>query len=93
MTWGSTLLGRVDSAELGSWGGLNSWLDALVALQMQCDGRGGCPIANLVAQLGERDDENPCSSGFGIRPLGGQRSLWLIAMVASGELRQDADAV
>jgi hypothetical protein len=41
---------------LGSFAGLAGWADALVALQEQLGG-GGCPIANLVAQLGERDDD------------------------------------
>src|SRR5882724_6966776 len=41
-------------AELGSWDGLTRWADALVAFQEQLGGRGGCPIANLVGQLGER---------------------------------------
>lgn len=32
------------------------WADALVGRQVQHGGRGGCPIANLVGQVGESDD-------------------------------------
>lgn len=78
-------------ADLGTWDGLTRWADALVALQEERGGRGGCPIANLLGQIGERDD--------GIRAvLAGGFDRWeasiregLAAMVASGELRADAD--
>ncbi len=53
-------------AGLDSWAGLVRWTDALVDLQVQLDGRGGCPIANLLAQVGERDDRYSVvlASGF-----------------------------
>jgi TetR/AcrR family transcriptional repressor of nem operon len=44
-------------AGLNSWAGLQRWADALVEVQQQRGGRGGCPIANLLGQLGERDDD------------------------------------
>src|SRR5580698_3996652 len=40
-------------ADLGTWDGFIRWADALVALQQQRGGRGGCPIANLLGQIGE----------------------------------------
>ena len=79
-------------AGLGTWAGLVRWTDALVAVQVQRGGVGGCPIANLLGQLGERDDDirGVLAGGFdrwedGIR-------AGLAAMIASGELRADADA-
>jgi TetR/AcrR family transcriptional regulator, transcriptional repressor for nem operon len=78
-------------ADLGTWGGLVRWTDALVALQVQRGGQGGCPIANLLGQLGERDDaiRTVLTSGF---------DEWerhirdgLVVMVASGELGPDTD--
>ena len=53
-------------AELGSWEGLAKWMDALVGLQEQTGGRGGCPIGTLVGQLGEHDDDirSVLASGF-----------------------------
>src|ERR1700733_11992930 len=41
---------------LDTWDGLVRWSDALVALQQERGGQGGCPIANLLGQLGERDE-------------------------------------
>lgn len=76
---------------IGTWEGLQRWFDALVELQEQRDGRGGCPIANLVAELGERDEDirKVLASGFDRW----QESIraGLGRMVTSGELRADAD--
>jgi TetR/AcrR family transcriptional regulator, transcriptional repressor for nem operon len=78
-------------AALGTWDGLVRWTDALVALQEQRGGQGGCPIANLLGQLGEHDDaiRGVLTSGF---------DQWeahirdgLAAMVTSGDLRADTD--
>jgi AcrR family transcriptional regulator len=76
---------------LDTWDGLVRWADALVTFQQERGGKGGCPIANLLGQLGERDDgvRSVLASGFDrweadIR--GG-----LAAMVESGALRPDAD--
>src|SRR5271155_4622060 len=44
-------------ADLGTWEGLARWADTLVALQVQRHGEGGCPIANLLSQVGERHDD------------------------------------
>jgi TetR/AcrR family transcriptional repressor of nem operon len=78
-------------AGLDSWGGLVRWADALVDLQVQLGGRGGCPIANLLGQAGERDDDlrSVLASGFD-RWEASIRS-GLVAMVAAGELRPDTD--
>jgi TetR/AcrR family transcriptional regulator, transcriptional repressor for nem operon len=78
-------------AGLGTWAGLERWADALVELQEQRGGRGGCPIANLVAQLGERDTEirGVLSSGF--ERWEAHIRAGLAAMVASGELRPETD--
>jgi TetR/AcrR family transcriptional repressor of nem operon len=78
-------------AGLDTWNGLQRWADALVELQEARQGRGGCPIANLVAEVGERDDDirEVLASGFDRW----QASIrdGLAAMVTSGELRADTD--
>ena len=76
---------------LGTWAGLQRWFDALVEIQERRHGRGGCPIANLVAELGERDDDirNVLASGFDRWQANIRAGL--AAMVACGELRGDAD--
>jgi TetR/AcrR family transcriptional regulator, transcriptional repressor for nem operon len=79
-------------AGLGTWAGLVRWADALVEVQQQRGGQGGCPIANLVGQLGERDDgiRGVLASGFDRWEASIRAGL--AAMAASGELRPDVDA-
>ncbi len=78
-------------AGLGTWAGLQRWADALVELQRQRGGCGGCPIANLVGQLGERDDETRIVLASGFDRWEAHLRAGLAAMVSSGELRPDAD--
>jgi AcrR family transcriptional regulator len=78
-------------AGLGTWAGLQRWADALVELQEQRGGRGGCPIANLVAQLGERDDEIRGVLASGFERWEAHIRAGLAAMVASGELRPETN--
>ena len=76
---------------LETWDGWVRWADALVALQQARGGKGGCPIANLLGQLGERDDglRAVLASGFDRWQAG--LCAGLTALVESGELRPDAD--
>jgi TetR/AcrR family transcriptional regulator, transcriptional repressor for nem operon len=73
-------------AELGSWYGLVQWMDALVRFQEQLGGRGGCPIANLVGQVGDRDDDIRLVLASGFDRWEAHINAGLAAMVASGEL-------
>jgi TetR/AcrR family transcriptional repressor of nem operon len=77
---------------LDTWDGLVRWADALVALQQERGGRGGCPIANLLGQLGERDDAIRAVLASGFDRWEAAIRAGLAAMVESGELRPDADA-
>jgi TetR/AcrR family transcriptional repressor of nem operon len=79
-------------AGLGTWAGLVRWADALVAVQQDRGGAGGCPIANLLGQLGERDDDIRLVSADGFDRWEASIRAGLAAMVACGELRADADA-
>jgi AcrR family transcriptional regulator len=76
---------------LATWAGLERWADALVEIQVQSAGRGGCPIANLVAQLGERDDDIRAVLASGFDRWQMSICEGLAAMVSSGELRVDTD--
>jgi len=78
-------------ADLGTWDGLVRWTDALVALQEQRGGEGGCPIANLLGQLGEQHDQIRVVLTSGFDQWEAHIRDGLAAMVASGELRPDAD--
>jgi AcrR family transcriptional regulator len=76
---------------LGTWDGLVRWSDALVAFLEERGGKGGCPIANLLGQLGERDDAIRAVLASGFDRWEADIRAGLAAMVSSGELRPDAD--
>jgi TetR/AcrR family transcriptional regulator, transcriptional repressor for nem operon len=88
-----TVLGAQEDhfAELGTWAGLTRWADALVALQQQRGGKGGCPIASLLGQIGERDDDIRAVLADGFDRWEASIRAGLTAMVASGELRADTN--
>jgi TetR/AcrR family transcriptional regulator, transcriptional repressor for nem operon len=71
--------------------GMERYLDAIVALQVERNAHGGCPIGSLAGQLVERDEvaRGILAEGFG-RWESGLR-LGLEAMARRGELRPDAD--
>jgi TetR/AcrR family transcriptional repressor of nem operon len=74
-----------------SWTGLTQWMDALVEMQEQLHGRGGCPIASLVSQLGEHNDEIRIELASGFDRWEAHIRDGLSAMIAAGELRRDTD--
>jgi TetR/AcrR family transcriptional regulator, transcriptional repressor for nem operon len=76
---------------LGTWAGLVRWADALVALQEERGGKGGCPITNLLGQLGERDDDTRAVLADGFDRWEASIRAGLSAMIASGELRAGTD--
>jgi len=77
--------------DLDTWDGLVRWADALVAFQEDRGGKGGCPIANLLGQLGERDDAIRATLATGYDRWETDIRAGLAAMMRSGELRPDAD--
>jgi TetR/AcrR family transcriptional repressor of nem operon len=76
---------------LGTWDGFVRWTDALVDLQQVRGGQGGCPIANLLGQLGERDEAIRTMLASGFDRWEADIRAGLAAMVESGELRPGAD--
>ncbi|MCU1644258.1 MAG: regulatory protein TetR [Nocardia sp.] len=78
-------------AGLGTWSGLLRWTDALVALQYQREGKGGCPLANLLGQVGERDDDIRAVLASGFDRWESSIRAGLAAMYESGELRTETD--
>jgi AcrR family transcriptional regulator len=76
---------------LDSWDGFVAWTDELVAFQQQLGGAGGCPIANLLGQLGERDDGIRAVLAAGFDRWEASIRAGLGSMVDSGELRPDVD--
>jgi TetR/AcrR family transcriptional regulator, transcriptional repressor for nem operon len=82
----SEVLEGIDSFE-----GIQHYLDAIVALQVERDAHGGCPIGSLAGQLVERDElaREILADGFG-RWESGLR-VGLESMAARGELSSSAD--
>jgi TetR/AcrR family transcriptional repressor of nem operon len=78
-------------ADLGTWKGLVQWTDALVALHRKRSGAGGCPIANLLGQLGERDEQVRLVLASGFDRWETSIRNGLAAMADSGEFRPDTD--
>ena len=76
---------------LNTWDGLVRWTDALVALQQERGGQGGCPIANLLGQIGERDAAIRTVLASGFDRWEADIRAGLAAMVESSELQRDAD--
>lgn len=75
----------------GSWAGLTRWTDGLVEMQERLGARGGCPIANLVSQVGERDEEIRVELASGFDRWQAEIRAGLASMVASGELQPETD--
>jgi TetR/AcrR family transcriptional regulator, transcriptional repressor for nem operon len=78
-------------ADLDTWAGLQRWADTLVVMQQQRGGRGGCPIANLVGQLGERDDRIRAVLASGFDRWEAHLRAGLAAMVTSGALQPETN--
>lgn len=82
----ATMMDRLDD-----WATIEAWFDCLVQLQVDGDARGGCPLASLTGALAERDEAAR-------RILESAFDRWeqvlasgLRAMVARGDLADDAD--
>jgi TetR/AcrR family transcriptional regulator, transcriptional repressor for nem operon len=78
-------------AGLDTWDGLVRWTDALVAVQRERGGAGGCPLANLLGQLGERDEDIRTVLASGFDRWESAIRAGLAEMAAAGDLRPGTD--
>jgi len=76
---------------VADWSGLERWMDALVAMQVQRQARGGCPLGSLAGQLAERDPQARAALAEGLGRWQDSIGRSLEALQARGELRDDAD--
>lgn len=74
-----------------SLSGIERYLDAIVALQIERDARGGCPIGTLAGQLVEHDDTSREILASGFERWQERLHEGLMRMAARGELRADVD--
>jgi TetR/AcrR family transcriptional repressor of nem operon len=63
----TTIAGNQRHADLGSPEGLRAWRDTVIAQANSSDGKGGCPLGSLAAQLAETDAQARAllAAGFG----------------------------
>ncbi len=76
---------------LDSWTGLNRWFNALVELQRERQGRGGCPIGSLAGQLAERDPQARAAIADGLTRWEARLRDGLTRMREAGKLAPEAD--
>ena len=79
-------LHQADSME-----GLRRWCDAIIDLQKQHDGFGGCPLGSLASELADSDDETRLLLQHSFQTWQDHLSDGLRTMQTRGELRPDAD--
>lgn len=77
--------------QLGSWTGIERWMDALVAIQVRRQACGGCPLGSLVGQFAESDPKARAAIATGLDRWAAQIEAGLLSLKASGKLREDAD--
>jgi TetR/AcrR family transcriptional regulator, transcriptional repressor for nem operon len=76
---------------MADWSGIERWMDALVAMQVQRQARGGCPLGSLAGQLAEGDPQARAALAEGLGRWQDSILRSLEALQARGELRDDAD--
>jgi TetR/AcrR family transcriptional regulator, transcriptional repressor for nem operon len=76
---------------LDGWGAIRAWFDRLVALQVERQGCGGCPIGSLVPQLAENNEPARAELAESFDRWEGYLRQGLVAMRAREVLRADAD--
>jgi TetR/AcrR family transcriptional regulator, transcriptional repressor for nem operon len=78
-------------AEFDSLAGIERYLDWQVAVQIERQARGGCPIGSLAGQLAERDEVARLALADGFDRWEQALRDGLETMAARGELRENAD--
>ena len=80
-------------AHLSSWKAISGWFDALVQLQVERHGAGGCPIGSLAGELAETDEQARAQLANGYDRWEAPLRAGLQQMRAEGKLRPAADPV
>ena len=90
-TVGAVLAAQPELADLSTWTAIEAWFDGLVALQVDRQAAGGCPIGGLAGQLAEHDAEARSLLADGYARWEAPLRAGLEAMAGRGALRPDAD--
>ncbi len=79
-------------ADLSTWRAIGAWFDALVALQVDRQATGGCPIGGLVGELADHDAQARALLADGYDRWEAPLRTGLETMRRRGRLRPDTDA-
>ncbi len=90
-TIGAVLDAQPALADLSTWPAITRWFDDLVALQVERQAAGGCPIGGLAGELADHDDTARALLADGYARWEAPLRAGLQTMRARGELRADAD--
>jgi len=71
--------------------GIERWMDGLVAMQVEREGRGGCPLGSLAGQIAERDPQARAALADGLNRWQQRIQASLETLQAHGELPAEAD--
>src|SRR5271170_6449888 len=87
------IVGGQDQLLLGvaDWSGIERWMDALVALQVERQACGGCPLGSLAGQLAEHDPQARPALADGLGRWEARVRDGLDGLRARGGLREEAD--
>lgn len=77
--------------DLSTWTAIRSWFDDLVALQLERDAVGGCPIGGLASELSEQRESARRDLAEGYARWEAPLREGLMKMKRSGKLRPSAD--
>jgi AcrR family transcriptional regulator len=80
-----------DLPPLDGWDAVRSWFDSMVALQVERNARGGCPIGSLVSQLAETDEQARIALAASFDRWEAHLGDGLQAIQRSGHLDPDAN--
>ena len=85
------VLGDLGRFDIGSWGGIRSWLDAMLEEQQERGFHGGCPLGSLVGELASSHDRLRVVAADAFLLWEGRLAAGLRALQERGELRGDAE--
>jgi TetR/AcrR family transcriptional regulator, transcriptional repressor for nem operon len=71
--------------------GIERWMDGLVAMQVEREARGGCPLGSLAGQLAERDPQARSALADGLDRWQQRIQASLETLQAHSGLRPEAD--
>jgi AcrR family transcriptional regulator len=78
-------------APVDGWKALRTWFDSLVALQVERNACGGCPIGALVPQLAEGDEQARLALADSFARWHAHLRDGLVSMQSRGRLSRSAD--